>query len=87
MLQYEIEWVERDVVERLDKGEKVYLESGCAIDGITGYSIRKYKRQAYEEKEVTFTTTAYIFPKEIMLSNWENVDTKEFEGKLFVHVW
>lgn len=90
MSPYEIEWIERDIIERLDKGETVYIESGAANDEITGYSIREYKTyewQAYEEKEITFTTTACIFPKEIMLSNWDNVDTEEFNGKLFVHVW
>ena len=90
MSQYEIEWIERDIIERLDKGETVFIESGAANDEITGYFVRKYKTyswQTYEEKEITFTTTACIFPKEIALSNWDNVDTEEFNGKLFVHVW
>ena len=90
MPQYEIEWIEREIIEHLDKGEKVFIESGAANDEITAYSIRKYKThswQSYEEKEITFTTTACIFPKEIMLSNWDNVDIEEFEGKLFIHLW
>ena len=69
MTQYEIEWIERDIIERLNKGEKVFIESGAANDEITAYSIRKYKThswQSYEEKEITFTTTACIFPEKIL---------------------
>jgi hypothetical protein len=90
MSEYEIGCIESEIIKRLDKGETVYIESGAANDCITGYSVRKYKThswQSYEEKETTFTTTACIFPEKIMLSNWDNVDTEEFEGKLFVHVW
>lgn len=43
MPQYEIGWIERDIIERLDKGEKVFIESGAANDCITSYSVRKYK--------------------------------------------
>ena len=90
MRQWDVECIERDIIERLDKGETVYIESGALNDCITSYSIRKYKTyswQEYEEKEITFTTTACVFSKEIILSNWDNVDTEEFDGKLFVHVW
>ena len=90
MSKYDIEWIEKEIMERLDKGETVFIESGAANDEITSYSIRKYKAhswQSYEEKEISFTTTACIFPEKIMLSNWDNVDTEEFQGKLFVHVW
>lgn len=90
MSHYEIECIEKEIIERLDKGEEVYIESGAANDCITGYSVKKYKThswQTYEEKEITFITTACIFPEKIMLSNWNNVDTEEFNNKLFVHVW
>ncbi len=90
MSRYEIENIEKEIIERLDKGEKVYIESGAAVDCITSYSAREYKThswQFYKEKEITFTTTACIFPEKIMLSDWNNVDTEEFEGKLFVQVW
>lgn len=90
MSKYDIEWIEKEIMERLDKGETVYIESGAASDKITAYSIRKYKThpwQSYEEKEITFTTTACIFPEKIMLSDWDNVGTEEFQGELFVYVW
>ena len=82
--------IEEEIIERLNKKENVYIESGAANDVITSYSIRKYKThswQDYEEEEVTFTTTACIFPQKINLSYWENVDTEEFKGELFIHVW
>lgn len=90
MRKYDIECIENEIILRLDNGEKVYIESGAANDAIISYSIEKYKIhswQDYEEREITFTTTACIFPEKINLSNFDNVDTEEFEGKLFVHVW
>lgn len=90
MKRFDVEYIEKEIIKRLDKGEKVYIESGALNDCITSYSIRKYKTyswQGYEEKEITFTTTACVFPEHIILSNFDNVDTEEFEGKLFVHVW
>lgn len=90
MSEYKIKSIEDDIVSRLENGERVYIESGAANDEITSYSIRKFKTyawQEYEEKEITFTTTACIFPERINLSDWSNVDTEEFNGKLFVHVW
>lgn len=90
MNKYDIEYIENEIISQLDKGEEVYIESGAANDVITSYSIRKYKTfswQDYEEREITFTTTACIFPEKINLSDWDNVDTEEFEGKIFVHVW
>lgn len=90
MNKYDIEYIENEIISQLDKGEKVYIESGSANDVITSYSIRKYKTfswQDYEEREITFITTACIFPEKINLSDWDNIDTEEFEGKLFVHVW
>ena len=64
MAQYEIEWVERDIIEKMDQGEKVYIESGAACDCIIGYSVRKYKTyswQAYEEKEIIFMRGLRVF--------------------------
>ena len=90
MRKYDIECIENEIISRLDNGEKVYIESGAANDVIISYSIEKYKIhswQDYEEREITFVTTACIFPEKINLSKWDNVDTQEFEGKLFVHVW
>ena len=90
MTKYEIETIEKEIIERLDKGEIVNLESGCLNDCITAYSIRKYKTyrwQEYEDEEITFTTTACVFPEHIRLSDWDNVDTEEFKNNLFVHVW
>lgn len=86
MKNYLIEGIEAEIIKRLDDGEKVYIESGAANDEITAYSIKKYGVR-YVEKEITFTTSACIFPEKIILSNYDNVDTEYFNGKLFVHVW
>lgn len=89
MRKYDLQSIEDEIILKLDNNEKVYIESGAVNDTITAYSVRKFKTHAwqdYEEREVTFTTTACIFPQKIMLSDYDNVDTEEFEGKLFVHV-
>jgi len=85
-----IECIENEIIDQLDKNEKVFIESGAANDTIFSYSVRKYKTyswQEYEEKEITFITSACIFPKEIKLSDYDNVDTEMFDGNLFVKVW
>lgn len=78
---------ENEIILKLDEGKKVYIESGAAVDRIISYSIRKFKTYPCEEREVTFTTSACIFPKSLRLENYDNVDTEEFNGNLFVHVW
>lgn len=89
MDDFTLNGIEKEIIQRLDNNETVYIDSGAANDVITSYSIQKFKRgwSEYEEKEITFTTTACIFPKEIKLSYYDNVDTEEFNGELFVHVW
>lgn len=84
-----LKYIEQEIIERLDKGEKIYIESGALNDCIIGYSVRTYKKYAwqdYEEREITFTTTACVFPEKMQLSDWDNVDSDEFNGELFVQV-
>lgn len=90
MEKYIKESIENEIISRLDNREKVYIESGAAVDIIISYSVRKYKThewQKYQEREITFSTSACIFPNKINLHDWDNIDTEEYEGKLFVHVW
>ena len=89
MDDFTLNGIEKEIIQRLDNNETVYIESAASNDVINSYSIQKFKRgwSEYEEKEITFTTTACIFPKEIKLSYYDNVDTEEFNGELFVHVW
>lgn len=90
MIDLHIEYIEKEIINRIDNNKKVYIESGAANDSIISYSIRKYKNhvwEQYEEREVTFTTSACIFPENIKLSDYDNVDTEEFNGNLFVKVW
>ena len=86
MTDYIVEGIENDIIDRLNKKERVYIESGSATDRIMSYSIRKSKmglRQQYEEREVMFTTSACIFPEKIMLSDYDDVDCEVFE-KIFI---
>ena len=43
MSKYDIKCIEDEIISRLDKGEKVYIDSGAANVSITSYSIKKYK--------------------------------------------
>lgn len=90
MKDYSIEIIENEIISYLDSGKKVYIESGAANDSILSYRTESYKRyswQDYEEKEIFFTTSACIFPKEIQLENYSNCDCEDYKGNLFVKVW
>ena len=80
MTKWDTVTYEREIIRRLDSGEKVYLESGAANDTITAYEIDAYTN-------VVFTTTACIFPKRVDLRDYDGIDTEEFNGELFVHIW
>lgn len=81
--------IENEIIERLKKGEAVVIESGAANDLIVGYKERRYKKYfwcEYEEREITFETTACIFPERISLAEFDSVDYEEFKGDLFISV-
>lgn len=71
---------EREIIRRLNNDENVYLESSTVKDIITAYEKDTYGN-------VIFTTTACIFPKRIDLREYDGIDTEEFGGELFVHIW
>lgn len=89
MTAYEIEVIENEIISRLDNKETVYIESGAANDVITSYSVQEFQNQyqEYDGREVSFFTTACIFPKKIVLSYYENIELEEFRGELFVQVY
>ena len=81
--------IEDEIMERLNSGKKVIIDSGACNDKIISYSVRKFKEyvwQTYFDREVTFTTTACVFPRQIALSDYDNVETEEFQDVLFIHV-
>lgn len=80
MTKWDVLAYEEEIIERLDNNEKVYLESGAANDTITAYEKDIYGN-------TIFTTTACIFPRKINLCNYDGIDTEEFNGELFVHIW
>ena len=84
---YNLECIERDIMEWLDGGKKVYIESGSLNDEILSYSVEKFEKRYGTEEEVTFTTSACVFPKEVVLTDDCNVDTEVFNGCLFVKIW
>lgn len=80
--QWEIENIEKEMMQWLDEGKNVYIESGAANDAILSYTVDA------DNGEVEFTTSACIFPKDLVLSAMDcNVDTEEFNGCLFVKIW
>lgn len=84
---YNLECTEREIMEWLDNGKKVYIESGALNDEILSYSVERFEKRYGVEEEVTFTTSACVFPKEIVLSDDREVATEVFNGCLFVKIW
>ena len=87
MKSWWLKCVEREIIEYLNNGKNVYIESGAANDEILLYEIDREPLSHYPEDDVIFVTSACIFPERIVLSCWDNVDTEEFNGNLFLHVW
>ena len=81
--RWRIEDIENEIISYLTSGKKVFIESGCLNDNIISYSINK----ELKEREVTFTTSACVFSKQInLMGNYSNIDIEEYEGNLFVKV-
>ena len=81
--------IEDEIIHYLNTGKQVFLTSGAANDCIISYSEKKYKRNAwqlYTEREITFVTSACIFPETLVLTTFDEVRTEEWNGSLFVHV-
>jgi len=82
--KWEIQDYEDDIMDYLNRGKKVFIESGCLNDTILSFSISNI----LNEREVIFTTTACVFPEHInfMGQPLSSVYTEDFKGNLFVHV-
>ncbi len=95
MTSYMLNTIEDDLMDafksRLRIGAKpkykhIFIDSGAANDEIIDYELEIHETSRKIEKTVSFKTSACIFPRTINLSNYEDVDTEEFNGSLFVHV-
>ena len=81
--KWRIEDIEDEIISYLDRGKKVFIESGCLNDNITSYSVNK----EFKEREVIFTTSACVFSQQInLMENFDCIDTEDYEGSLFVKV-
>ncbi len=65
---------------------KIFIESGAANDEIIDFELIIRETNTKRSREVSFRTSACIFPRVIKLSDYDNVDLETFEGNLFVHV-
>ena len=90
-MSLQVDVIEAEIMSYLDAGKKVYIESGAANDEICSYHVEKREiymhGSVFEDKTVTFQTSACIFPPSISLHNYSNVDCEDFKGALFVSVW
>lgn len=87
---YELKCIEDEIISYINRKKKVYIESGAANDSIDNYEIQElkpYSWQSHSDREVTFSTSACIFPEQVQLSYWDNIETEEYNGALFVKVW
>ncbi len=69
-----------------EKPKKIFIDSGAANDEIIDYELVIHETSTKSDKEVSFRTSACIFPRVINLSDYDNVDLEIYEGNLFVHV-
>ncbi len=68
------------------KEKKIFIDSGAANDEIIDYELVLRESNSKKEREVSFKTSASIFPRSIQLSDYSSVDLEEYNGNLFVHV-
>ena len=81
--RWNVENIEDEIMEYLNNGKKVFIENGCLNDNIVSYSIN----DQLKEREVTFTTSACVFPECInLMGSYSNIDTEDYKGNLFVNV-
>lgn len=81
--RWKVEIIENEIIEYLDNGKKVFIENGCLNDNIISYSVNNQ----FSEREVTFTTSACVFPLYVnLMGSYFNIDTEDFKGNLFVKV-
>lgn len=86
---YALEGIEDDIRKSLLTGKpykKVYIESGAANDEIINFELDIHETLRSKDREMTFRTTAAIFPAKINLADYDDIDTEEYNGNLFLHV-
>lgn len=89
MLTGKFYYVEDDIINALKNKRKVFIESGSANDEIVNYkTLFDYEYnpcgENYKVRKIIFETTACIFPKEISLEEFDNVDIEWFDNNLFI---
>jgi len=78
---YMLEGIEDDIRKSLLIGKpykKIFIDSGAANDEIIDFELDIHETLRKKDREMTFRTTAAIFPAK--------VDLSEYNGNLFVHV-
>ena len=75
-------------MDYLDRGKKVYIESGALNDVITAYTVNQGYDRGWtrDYDEVLFTSEGGYFGNPIDLSAFSYVDCEEFDGNLFIQV-
>lgn len=70
-----------EIVRYLLEGKKVIIDSGCVNDEIISYEEYNGKYAKH-----VFTSTACIFPKQFVLTDFKYISSEEYNDILFVHV-
>lgn len=86
---YIVQGIEDDVIKSLRTGKpykKIFIESGAANDEIIDYDLSIRESVNKRSRECRLRTTAAIFPGYINLSDYDDVETEEFQGNLFIHI-
>lgn len=78
--------VQEDIINYLNNGKKVYIESGCLNDEITGFEQGEKMTDEFWDNGVSFFTSASVFSARISLYSFDSVDCEDVNGCLFVQV-
>ena len=91
-----VEAIENDILEafkhnrtaflKKEKEKKIFIDSGAANDEIIDYELVIHESNTKRDREVSFKTSACIFPRTVNLSDFDSVDLEEYNGNLFIHV-
>lgn len=87
MIEVSPTYLEKEIMARLDKDEKVYIQCGCATELINSYTFRKFK-SLYRQSDVgiMFTMTGDYCSIDFSLSDFEITGTEIYKGTLFIYV-
>lgn len=89
MTKLTLRYYDDEIIKFLDSGSTVVINDGCLNDRIISYSIEGQAKNddvTYLNRQIIYTTSACVFPKEIQLSDFKNITFECFQDCLFIYI-